>query len=57
VQLNRGEEGHALSSAVFHDKKGELCQRYRECREDQLEALRLVVNALALWNTRYCSRL
>lgn len=53
VQLNRGEGRHALARAVFHGKKGELRQRYRDGMEDQLGALGLVVNALVLWNTRY----
>lgn len=53
VQLNRGESRHSLARAVFHGQKGELRQRYREGQEDQLSALGLVVNALALWNTRY----
>ena len=39
--------------AVFHGKRGELRQRYREGQEDQLGALGLVVNILALWNTIY----
>ena len=53
VQLNRGEGRHALARAIFHGKKGELRQRYREGMEDQLSALGLVVNAVVLWNTRY----
>jgi TnpA family transposase len=53
VQLNRGEGRHAMARVVFHGKKGELRQRYREGMEDQLGALGLVVNALVLWNTRY----
>ncbi|SDZ02055.1 Transposase and inactivated derivatives, TnpA family [Hymenobacter psychrophilus] len=53
VQLNRGEGRHAVARAVFHGKKGELRQRYREGMEDQLGALGLVLNALVLWNTRY----
>ncbi|MCC3160156.1 Tn3 family transposase [Hymenobacter sp. 15J16-1T3B] len=53
VQLNRGGGRHAVARAVFHGKKGELRQRYREGMEDQLGALGLVVNALVLWNTRY----
>lgn len=53
VQLNRGESRHALARAVFHGKKGELRQRYREGMEDQLGALGLVVNAVVRWNTRY----
>ena len=53
VQLNRGEGRHAVARAVFHGKKGEPHQRCREGTEDQLGALGLVVNALALWNIRY----
>ena len=53
VQLNRGEERHQLARAVFHGKRGELRQRYREGREDQLGALGLAVNVIVLWNTLY----
>ena len=52
-QLNRGEERHRLARAVFHGKRGELRQRYRQGQEDQLDALGLVVNVLVLWNTLY----
>ena len=52
-QLNRGEERHRLARAVFHGKRGELRQRYHQGQEDQLGALGLVVNVLALWNTLY----
>jgi hypothetical protein len=38
---------------VFHAKRGELRQRYREGQEDQLGALGLVVNMIVLWNTIY----
>jgi TnpA family transposase len=50
-QLNRGEGRHQLARVVFHGKRGELRQRYREGQEDQLGALGLVVNAIILWNT------
>jgi len=49
TQLNRGEGRHSLARAVFHGRKGELRQRYREGQEDQLGALGLVVNMLVLW--------
>ena len=52
-QLNRGEGRHSLGRAVFHGKRGELRQRYREGQEDQLGALGLVVNMIVLWNTIY----
>jgi len=38
---------------VFHGKRGELYQGYREGQEDQLSALGLVVNMIVLWNTIY----
>ncbi len=53
VQLNRHEGRHQLARAVFHGKRGELRQRYREGQEDQLGALGLVVNVIVLWNTIY----
>ena len=53
MQLNRGEGRHQLARAVFHGKRGELRQRYREGQEDQLGALGLVVNVIVLWNTIY----
>ena len=53
TQLNRGEDRHSLARAVFHGKRGELRQHYREGQEDQLGALGLVVNVIVLWNTIY----
>lgn len=53
IQLNRGEGRHQLARTVFHGKRGELRQHYREGQEDQLGALGLVVNAIILWNTIY----
>lgn len=48
AQLNLGEGRHALARDVFHGKRGELYQRYREGQEDQLSALGLVVNMIVL---------
>ena len=53
VQLNRGEGRHQLARTVFHGRRGELRQRYREGQEDQLGSLGLVVNVIVLWNTIY----
>jgi TnpA family transposase len=52
-QLNRGEGRHSVARAVFHGKRGELRQHYREGQEDQLGALGLVLNMIVLWNTLY----
>jgi TnpA family transposase len=53
AQLNRGEGRHSLARVVFHGRRGELRQRYREGQEDQLGALGLVLNVIVLWNTIY----
>ena len=53
TQLNRGESRHRLARALCYGNKGELRRRYVDGMEDQLGALGLVVNAVALWNTRY----
>ncbi len=53
TQLNRGEGRHSVARAVFHGKRGELRQQYREGQEDQLGALGLVLNMIVLWNTLY----
>ena len=53
TQLNRGEGRHSVARAVFHGKRGELRQHYRDGQEDQLGALGLVLNMIVLWNTIY----
>ena len=53
TQLNRGESRHSLAREVFHGKRGELRQQYREGQEDQLGSLGLVLNIIVLWNTVY----
>src|ERR1041385_2748732 len=47
------EGNYEFTPAVFHGRRGELRQRYREGQEDQLGALGLVVNIIILWNTLY----
>jgi hypothetical protein len=47
------ESRHALARLIFHGRRGQIRQPYREGQEDQLGALGLVLNAIILWNTRY----
>ena len=47
------ESRHRLARGIFHGRRGQIYQRYREGQEDQLGALGLVLNAVVLWNTRY----
>ncbi|VVD82782.1 hypothetical protein PHO31112_01198 [Pandoraea horticolens] len=51
--LQVGKRPTSLARDVFHGKRGELFQRYREGQEDQLSTLGLVVNMIVLWNTLY----
>jgi len=53
TQLNRGECRNGLARTVYHGHRGEIRKKYREGQEDQLGALGLVTNAIALWNTIY----
>lgn len=53
IQLNRHEKRHNIAREIFHGDRGQVRKRYREGQEDQLGALGLVLNAVALWNTQY----
>ncbi|MBL7478731.1 Tn3 family transposase [Legionella bononiensis] len=53
IQLNKGESRHSLARTVYHGKRGEIHEKYREGQEDQLNALGLATNAIVLWNTVY----
>jgi len=53
AQTTVSESRHALGRHVFHGRRGQLFQAYRDGQEDQLGALGLVINAIVLWNTRY----
>jgi hypothetical protein len=41
VQINSGEGRHQLARIVFHGKRGEVRQRYREGQEDRLAKVEL----------------
>lgn len=53
AQSNLHEGRHSLGRKIFHARRGELRQRYREGQEDQIGALGLVLNVVVLFNTRY----
>ncbi|AUH73085.1 hypothetical protein CAB17_14285 [Legionella sainthelensi] len=53
IQLNKGESRHSLARTVYHGKRGEIHEKYREGQEDQLNALGLTTNAIVLWNRVY----
>jgi TnpA family transposase len=53
---NLNEGRHDLARHIFHGRKGELHQAYRDGQENQLGALGLVLNCVTLWNTVYLDR-
>ncbi|MGH3193346.1 MAG: Tn3 family transposase, partial [Streptosporangiaceae bacterium] len=53
---NLNEGRHDLARHIFHGRKGELHQAYRDGQENQLGALGLVLNCATLWNTAYLDR-
>ena len=52
-QLTVQESRHRLARVICHGKRGQIQQAYRDGQEDQLASLGLVLNATALWTTRY----
>jgi TnpA family transposase len=52
-QLTVQESRHRLARVICHGKRGQIQQAYRDGQEDQLGCLGLVLNAAALWATRY----
>ncbi|HEV2639032.1 MAG TPA: Tn3 family transposase [Actinocrinis sp.] len=57
TQLNRQESRHQLARYIFHGRKGEMRQIYREGQEDQLGALGLMLNVVVVWNTVYIQKI
>ncbi len=53
IQVNTRERRHGLARVVFHGRRGQLRQAYRDGQEDELGALGLVLDAIVVWNTRY----
>jgi TnpA family transposase len=53
TQTTVQESRHKLGRTVFHGRRGQIYQAYREGQEDQLGALGLTINAVVLWNTTY----
>jgi hypothetical protein len=54
-QLTVQESRHRLARKICHGAGGQIRKAYREGQEDQLVAPGLVVNAVALWNSKYLS--
>lgn len=53
IQLNKSESRHSLARTVYHGRRGEIYEKYREGQEDQLNTLGLATNAIVLWNIVY----
>jgi hypothetical protein len=56
AQANLIEGRHDLARQVLHGRKGDVAKTYFDGMEDQLGALGLVLNCVALWSSVYMDR-
>jgi hypothetical protein len=56
VGLNKGENLHALARDIAFGRQGRFHDRGYEAQLNRASALSLVINAIAVWNTRYFER-
>ncbi len=53
IGLNKGEHLHSLARDIAFGRQGRLHDRGYEAQLNRASALSLVINAIAVWNTRY----
>ncbi len=53
VGLNKGEHVHSLARAIAFGRQGRFHDRGYESQLNRASSLSLVINAIAVWNTRY----
>ena len=53
IGLNKGEHLHSLARAIAFGRQGRFHDRGYEAQLNRASALSLVINAIAVWNTRY----
>jgi TnpA family transposase len=53
IGLNKGEHVHSLARAIAFGRQGRFHDRGYEAQLNRASALSLVINAIAVWNTRY----
>jgi TnpA family transposase len=56
VGLNKGETLHSLARDIVFGQQGRFTVRGYEAQLNRASALSLVINAIAVWNTRYFER-
>lgn len=56
IGLNKGENLHALARDIAFGRQGRFHDRGYEAQLNRASALSLVINAIAIWNTRYFER-
>ena len=53
TQLNKGEKLHDLRKFLFLAREGVVRQKYEEGQANQAGCLKLLTNAVIVWNTVY----
>lgn len=56
IGLNKGEHLHSLARNLAFGRQGRFHDRGYEAQLNRASALSLVINAIAVWNTRYFER-
>ncbi len=56
IGLNKGEHLHSLARDIAFGRQGRFHDRGYEAQLNRASALSLVINAIAVWNTRYFER-
>jgi Tn3 transposase DDE domain len=56
IGLNKGENLHSLARDIAFGRQGRFHDRGYEAQLNRASALSLVINAIAVWNTRYFER-
>lgn len=56
IGLNKGENLHSLARDIAFGRQGRFHDRGYEAQLNRASGLSLVINAIAVWNTRYFER-
>ena len=56
IGLNKGEHLHSLARGIAFGRQGRFHDRRYEAQLNRASALSVVINAIAVWNTRYFER-
>ncbi|GIN93626.1 hypothetical protein J22TS1_46770 [Siminovitchia terrae] len=54
--MNKGEAMNGLARAIFFGKQGELRERTIQHQLQRASALKIIINAISIWNTLHLTK-